>query len=281
MQLIACSVCHTQYDTAPLAAERFQCRCGETLEKRDLAAVDAKIARCGSCGALVEADAEQCSFCSSSIVRDPDKLSLICPECFARNGDSSRFCVACGVAFRPEPLPGQGRELPCPGCASSMPPTAVAGIPLNECPGCHGLWVPGEHFDALIRRAAEAQRERSPTAEPPRVAGANPARQELRYRRCPECEQWMHRINYQRSSGVILDVCHGHGTWLDADELEQVAGFILSGKRTSPVLVEEHERARSDAAAAFARARVEQHRHRPFEPAPARRLLDLFVDILS
>jgi hypothetical protein len=27
---------------------------------------------------------------------------------------------------------------------------------------------------------------------------------------------------------VILDCCHAHGTWLDADELEQIAGFILS-----------------------------------------------------
>jgi hypothetical protein len=24
-------------------------------------------------------------------------------------------------------------------------------------------------------------------------------------------------------------VCRAHGTWLDADELEQIAGFILSG----------------------------------------------------
>jgi Zn-finger nucleic acid-binding protein len=33
----------------------------------------------------------------------------------------------------------------------------------------------------------------------------------------------------QEFSGVILDVCRDHGTWLDSDELERVVGFILSG----------------------------------------------------
>ena len=39
----------------------------------------------------------------------------------------------------------------------------------------------------------------------------------------------MQRKNFRRTSGVIIDCCHTHGTWLDADELEQIAGFILSG----------------------------------------------------
>ena len=43
----------------------------------------------------------------------------------------------------------------------------------------------------------------------------------------------MLRRNFRRSSGVITDVCRDHGTWLDADELEQIAGFILSGGETS------------------------------------------------
>jgi hypothetical protein len=30
---------------------------------------------------------------------------------------------------------------------------------------------------------------------------------------------------------VITDRCNSHGTWLDADELEQIAGYLLSGGR--------------------------------------------------
>jgi hypothetical protein len=39
----------------------------------------------------------------------------------------------------------------------------------------------------------------------------------------------MHRKNYGKRSGVIVDWCGPHGTWLDADELEQIAHFIAGG----------------------------------------------------
>ena len=68
----------------------------------------------------------------------------------------------------------------------------------------------------------------------------------------------MLRRNFRRSSGVILDVCVEHGTWLDADELEQITGFILSGGETSPLLVESPpaSRAEARATAGFARVRA-------------------------
>ena len=45
------------------------------------------------------------------------------------------------------------------------------------------------------------------------------------YLDCSECK----RRNYRKTSGVIIDRCNRHGTWLDADELEQITGFVLSG----------------------------------------------------
>ena len=41
----------------------------------------------------------------------------------------------------------------------------------------------------------------------------------------------MRRRNFRKTSGVIIDCCNSHGTWLDADELERIAGFLLSGGR--------------------------------------------------
>jgi len=258
LRLIACQNCHAQYDLAGVLADTLKCRCGETLENRDLTPVDAEIHRCGACGAQVAADASDCTYCGSEIVRDGD-LSLICPECFARNADASRFCTACGIGFRPEPLCVDGHELPCPACDASMPPTQVAGIGLNECRQCQGLWVPGENFDALVRRAAEVRKNadvNGQAAPAPRMKGGNPARGEVKYRKCPECQAFMHRRNYLRSSGVVIDVCKDHGTWLDADELEEIAGFILSGGRTSQTLETEHSDLKAEAAAAAAMARL-------------------------
>jgi Zn-finger nucleic acid-binding protein/ribosomal protein L40E len=241
MRLVACGNCHTQYDVSDVVEKTFPCRCGEILENRPPAPVDAEIRRCGACGALVTPDAENCDYCSSAIVRDDRDLSLICPECYARNAEDSRFCTACGVTFSPEAVRIEGHELPCPVCSALMPPRQIGGVGINECGSCNGLWVPGENFDLLVSRAIEARKNADPAtlmALEPRVTGSNPASQKVQYRKCPECDGFMHRRNFRKSSGVIIDRCSTHGTWLDADELEQIAGFILSGRQPAASLME-------------------------------------------
>ena len=37
------------------------------------------------------------------------------------------------------------------------------------------------------------------------------------------------RINFAKCSGVIVDVCKGHGTWFDRDELTRIVEFIRGG----------------------------------------------------
>jgi Zn-finger nucleic acid-binding protein len=151
-----------------------------------------------------------------------------------------------------------------------MPAHTVGGIPVNECTSCGGLWVAGEHFERLVARAIEARRQRGPGAEwvaAPRVKGANPAAQRVAYRRCPVCGVQMLRRNFRRSSGVILDVCGEHGSWLDADELEQITGFILSGGETSPLLRDLPERPRPEARAAVEFARIRARHERFGDPS--------------
>jgi Zn-finger nucleic acid-binding protein len=230
VRLIACPDCHRQFDVTHVSGAEIRCACGTAVPNEAYPAVQARVRRCGSCGAGVLPDAEACEYCRAAIVRDEGSLSLICPECYARNAEASRFCTACGIAFDPNPVAAGGQELPCVDCGSLMPPRAVGGIAVNECPGCHGLWVPGEQFEQLVGRAVDAARkagEGGLPGRPARRAGANPASQPVRYRKCPVCEAYMQRRNYRKCSGVILDCCHAHGTWLDADELEEIAGFIL------------------------------------------------------
>ena len=232
MRLVACQSCHTQYDVTDVADESFACRCGEMVLNEALDGVDAQIYRCGSCGAHVAADAEGCTYCGSEIVRDDSELSLICPECHGRNRDASRFCTACGVGFSPEPVKVEGYELPCPVCGCLMPPRAVGGIGINECGSCNGIWAPGNRLDQLVSRAIRAQLDGADPVKlsrEPRMRGANPMAQKVAYRKCPECEAFMIRRNFRKSSGVIIDRCNTHGVWLDADELEQITGFVMSG----------------------------------------------------
>jgi Zn-finger nucleic acid-binding protein len=289
MKLVACSACHAQYDVASVDVKTFDCRCGETVTVRDLRAVDATIHRCGSCGAIVAADAAHCEYCRSAIVHDPRRLSLICPECCARNPDDCRFCTACGVAFAPQPLPDVDLgEVPCPCCGCLMPPRSLDGLSIHECPTCNGIWAPEDRFERLVQRAIDVRRQRIAEGQcvSPRVSGATP-HMDVRYRKCPVCEAFMHRTNFRKRSGVILDECRAHGTWLDADELEQIAGFILSGGLAEVQQLAEAERAAalrresSEAARAAYGLGMGSRGNVPEERGLLRTAVELFQLILS
>ncbi len=58
-----------------------------------------------------------------------------------------------------------------------------------------------------------------------RAAAAAP----VRYRPCLRCGKMMNRVNFGKLSGAVIDVCRGHGTFLDAGELHQIVTFIQEG----------------------------------------------------
>ena len=98
---------------------------------------------------------------------------------------------------------------------------------MQECPKCQGLWV-----DAATLEQIYAERERQVAvigmAEPTTVqAGA--VEEKVRYLPCPVCRKLMNRVNFAQYSNVIVDVCKGHGTWFDRDELRRVIEFIRAG----------------------------------------------------
>ncbi|HKK52961.1 MAG TPA: zf-TFIIB domain-containing protein [Myxococcota bacterium] len=257
VKLIACPDCHAQYDVSAMALHgHFDCRCGATLEATPPTGTDAPVQRCSACGALAKESSESCDYCGSAIVLLTDRGSLICPECYARNADDARFCLGCGVAFDPQIPRSDAPELRCPCCECWMTPRAVGGIEIQECPKCFGLWAPEDRFDALVDRATKAARERDQPGGSftPRVDGGNPARSQVVYRRCPACDALMARRNFQKRSGVIVDRCHDHGTWLDAHELERIAGFVLSGRASEARRLETSAAAARERAAARAAA---------------------------
>jgi len=233
VRLVACPNCHVQYDLANVPPDAaFSCRCGEKIENVERTAVDAPVERCGSCGALAPAESNHCGFCGAEVIRDAERLSALCPECYARNAESARFCAACGVKFAPEPLPTDAPVRSCVDCDRVLAVRRIAGLTVAECGHCHGVWAPEAVFDDLVTRAVTMRKDAlSGAVAPatPREERGNPLNVKVRYRKCPDCDRHMLRRNWQKVSGVIVDVCRDHGTWLDADELERIAGFILSG----------------------------------------------------
>jgi Zn-finger nucleic acid-binding protein len=98
---------------------------------------------------------------------------------------------------------------------------------MRECEKCAGVWLDVAAFEKIC-----ADREQQSAV----LGGAAPvpahelqAEQRIRYAPCPQCGQLMNRINFSRCSGVIVDVCKGHGTWFDAQELSAIVQFIRGG----------------------------------------------------
>ena len=98
-------------------------------------------------------------------------------------------------------------------------------LSLHECGRCFGLWLDTTTFE-LICRDAETQAAVLGSAHPAAGgAGLGP----VRYLRCPQCREFMNRMNFARCSGVIVDVCRSHGTWFDTNELHRIVQFIRAG----------------------------------------------------
>jgi Zn-finger nucleic acid-binding protein len=95
---------------------------------------------------------------------------------------------------------------------------------------CLGLWAPGDVMDRLVERARERhEQEGPPAAEPAHRERRSTWQEQVSYRRCPECGGTMQRRNFGHRSGVIVDWCGSHGTWLDPHEMEDIAAFVLEG----------------------------------------------------
>ena len=136
--------------------------------------------------------------------------------------DGAAFCSACGAARARVETAGEAAR--CPGCDGALERVDVGKTVLLECTRCDGTWIDADRFEAL-RADGEAQ-----AAVLHRYAGRpRAASTAVKYRKCLRCKKMMNRVNFARLSGAVVDVCRGHGTFLDAGELHQIVEFLRGG----------------------------------------------------
>jgi Zn-finger nucleic acid-binding protein len=176
--------------------------------------------RCPNCGAPAAPESTCCEYCASRLA------TVSCPKCLGVLFAGSRFCPHCGAArSRVEgTTPTSSR---CPACKAAMSWVSVGAVDLLECGACDGVWIEAGAFERLCadRDAQSSIVHTSAAVAPP--PGAKPDR--IRYRPCLRCGKLMNRVNFGLVSGAVVDVCKGHGTFLDRGELHQVIQFILDG----------------------------------------------------
>lgn len=141
----------------------------------------------------------------------------------------SKHCPHCG-ATAAIPTAAQLSVLKCPRCKIEMSAITLGTTAMRECEKCEGLWVEVAAFEKIC---ADREQYASVLGVEASVQSAKTAfGEELPkavYVPCPQCGALMNRVNFAHCSGVIVDICKGHGTWFDRDELRKIIEFIRAG----------------------------------------------------
>jgi Zn-finger nucleic acid-binding protein len=179
---------------------------------------DVQSLHCPNCGAAVDPQGPRCPYCRARLA------TVSCPDCYALMFAGSVFCPHCGArAARTDSKPSSHA---CPGCREPLVIVQVGDIELLECRSCDGLWIDAADFERICAnheaQAAVLERWRPASTEPGRGAA-------IHYRPCLICGKMMNRMNFGRLSGTIIDLCRGHGAFLDAGELHAIVTFIQAG----------------------------------------------------
>jgi Zn-finger nucleic acid-binding protein len=171
----------------------------------------------------VNMNENQAEYCRSVLAR------VSCPFCFKLLFDGAAFCPHCGTARSRAEVADQ-RVTPCPACKGPMQWVKLGTTDLLECENCDGTWLEASAFERMCadRESQAGMLNHSVPDETPSAAGRQPP-ESIHYRPCPRCGKLMNRMNFGRLSGTVVDVCKGHGTFLDRGELHQVVRFILDG----------------------------------------------------
>lgn len=181
--------------------------------------MEARTLNCPMCGAAASTDSTRCEHCGSRLA------TVACPSCFGMMFVGAKFCSHCGAKADRKEAGDDGRR--CPRCRWSMNAIVIGKADLRECPKCEGLWA---DTDCLQRICTDREQQSAllgvaaPIPQP-----LNAPLEKVRYIPCPVCKQLMHRMNFARCSGVVVDVCRQHGTWFDKDELRRIVEFIQRG----------------------------------------------------
>jgi len=173
------------------------------------------------CGAATSTDAPQCQYCEARLA------TISCASCFGMMFLGSKHCPRCG-ALASARSDADMAVRKCPRCHVEMKAVAIGSTSVRECDQCFGLWLDVPSFEKICAdREEQAAVLGMASPAPQRSVGPTDGR--VSYAPCPECAQLMNRVNFARCSGVVVDICKGHGTWFDKDELSRIVEFIRGG----------------------------------------------------
>lgn len=117
----------------------------------------------------------------------------------------------------------------CPVDGSDLVSERYEGVvDVDRCSTCQGLWLaPGELETIQDTRANDYSAELATIPNTVAKAYAMAHAKLEGTRDCPVCSSELLKVEYARSSQVMVDKCtNGHGLWLDPGELKELEVFF-------------------------------------------------------
>ncbi len=148
-----------------------------------------------------------------------------------------------------------------------------------ECGACGGFWLGNEIFQLLEERAQSTATTGATFEHQKHRGGLRQAADPhgRYYRACPICGSLMHRRNYGRRSGILIDTCKDHGIWFDLGELDKILRWIkLGGLKQARRW--DAERAHQQEQTARLMEKIDSARSPAATPAPRRNVIDDILD---
>lgn len=161
-----------------------------------------------------------CTNCSAPLPVD----TIVCAYCGSRNDVDLK-----GVHYFTTHEAATPR--PCPRCRI---PLTTIDLKLNgkflieRCDQCLGLFFDPGELEALLDASVSNVYTINRT-ELNRIGVCRNREYGVSYIKCPVCATVMNRVNFGAKSGVIVDCCKDHGTWLDGGELRHLFEWMKAG----------------------------------------------------
>ncbi len=233
--IVECATCHARYNlTSHEHGQEVHCRCGATIVVPEYPET-AKSLNCPQCGASCSPNDIKCAFCGAYLAVVP------CPRCFDLLFVGTRHCPRCGAEVSAPAYTARdaaASEFLCPRCGAekkTVKLTArIAGETLlDQCAECGGVWMDMQTFERVLQDTGRHMALRGLGLEKLEDTRSGVDLEldykNIAYLKCPQCGTIMHRKNFGKRSGVIIDTCKDHGVWLDRGELARVLDFVTSG----------------------------------------------------
>lgn len=120
------------------------------------------------------------------------------------------------------------------GCGS-LEASIYEGVTIDSCNSCMGVWLDYSELTHIVKIKEESWSNEYIDSITKEIGSHGiPSSENDRKLSCPKCDTQMPPVNYQYSSGIIVNICpSSHGVWLDSGELDKIQIYMEKWRKTA------------------------------------------------